>query len=183
MELKLLQQLELATGPAIFRLSAFGSLELSCSGEAPLHWSRRKALHLLAYLVLHPEGLPVTELAERLFEAGGDTPPLQALHLAAHTLRQALKGIGGDALFDSSRGVYRLDWDGIAFCDLREFDAFYQRARSFEADGHREMAALFYGIALCYARGELFENLPEDFAEQRAAYRRRVRYAQAYAHR
>lgn len=45
------------------------------------------------------------------------------------------------------------------------------------------MAALFYGIALCYARGELFENLPEDFAEQRAAYRRRVRYAQAYAHR
>ncbi|MNY39068.1 hypothetical protein D3C86_1737340 [compost metagenome] len=138
---------------------------------------------MLAYLVLYPEGLPIAELAGRLFEEKGETSPLQALHLAAHTLRQALKGIGGEALFDSSQGIFRLDWDGIAFCDLREFDAFYQRARSFEKDGHREMAGVFYGIALCYARGELFENLPEDFAEHRAAYRQRVRYAQAFAHR
>lgn len=102
----------------------FGRFALLTADGSELRFSRRKALHLLAYLVLYPEGLPVTELADRLFEPGGDTPPLLALHLAAHALRQALKGIGGDALFDSSQGLFRLDWDGIAFCDLREFDAF-----------------------------------------------------------
>ncbi|MBO9541773.1 hypothetical protein J7643_14380 [bacterium] len=182
-EVRLLQRLGLVSGPALFRLSAFGALQLARAGQSTQGWSRRKAMHLLAYLVLHPAGLPAAELAEKLFESDGETTPLQALHQAAHALRQTLKGIGGDGLIDASSGIFRLDWERIAFCDLREFDAFYQRARSLEGDGHRAMAAVFYQVALCFARGELFENLPEDFAEHRAAYRRRVRYAQAFAER
>lgn len=180
---RLLQMLGVGTSPVMSRISAFGALQFQGRGGTPIRWGRRKAMLLFAHLLLRPEGISPTELAERFFGDEAETPPLQALHFVVHTLRQALKGIGQEARLDTSQGIIRLERDGIAFCDLFEFDAFYERARSFEADGYHQLAAVFFSIALCHARGELFENLPEDFAEARAAYRQRMRYAQAHAER
>lgn len=176
-----LQRLGLCTVPPAVRLWAFGRCEISREDRQSSHWPRRKALVLLAHLIVRPDGAPADELAAQLFEKEGKTPPLQVLHIVANALRHVLRSIGAEDLLETQQGLYRLRWDGIAFCDLHEFDAFYQRARSFEADGMKEMAAVFYGIALCHARGELFENLPEEFGALRTAYRKRIRYAQACA--
>lgn len=176
-QLRLLHQAGVPGVPPLFRLRAFGPLTLLNHDVATSHWPRRKGLALLAHLTLKPEGVSSATLAESLF---GDPDDLESLHMVAYSLRKAFRAVEGEELLLSSGGIYRLDMEAIAFCDLHEFDAFYAKAQSFEAQGMVSVAAMFFEHALMLARGSLFDNLPDDFIEVRAAYHQRIRHARAF---
>lgn len=164
-----------------FHLNAFGDLSFSKVGSAPPHWPRRKALSLLGMLVLHPEGLSSTDLQENLFRGSKSHDPQAALHTHSYNLRQVLSTIEADGILESQRGLYRLDWNKIAYCDLRVFERCYEKAQSLEDRGIVEGATLFYRLALLTVQGPLFANLPDEvFEEPRQAYAARVDYAQTF---
>jgi len=73
-----------------------------------------------------------------------------------------------------------LKWDEIAYCDLHEFDALYQKARTLEETGISEAAALFYQVALMLVQGPLFASLPEDFQEERVRLQEKVQHARDF---
>lgn len=179
---RLLQRLGLRSLPPVFRIRAFGPLSFCRDDLTPLHWPRKKPLSFLGHLVLHPEGITSEHLAEELF---GDPEDLESVHTVAYRLRQGLKEAEASDLPEANSGTYRLRWERIAFCDLHEFDALYDKARSLEAEAIFAGAALFYGLALRVAQGPLFDNLPREFEEAREHYGQRVRYAHDFlqAHR
>lgn len=177
---KLLNQLGLRNDPPIVQLHAFGSLSLSKAGLHASGWPRKKARSLLAHLILHPEGLASETLAQLLFDEDETQSPLDSLHTLVHSLRKVLKSVEAEDVLVSVRGHYQLDWSKIAFCDMHEFDALYQKAASLEADCNHWGASFFFKVALLVLRGSLFENMPDEFEEQRSAYQARVRHAEAF---
>lgn len=179
-EAHLLHQLGLRSLPPMLRVHAFGALTFARDDHPPIRWPRKKALSLLALLVLNPEGLDSDDLAAKLFTDSEPTDPSAALHTVAYSLRQSLKSVGAGDLLESSRGFYRLRWNEVAFCDLHEFDALYAKAQSLDSARLPSPAATFYELALALATGPLFENLPDELAEVRAAYRARIAYAQDF---
>lgn len=156
---------------------AFGDLTMTRDGTSQLQLSRHKALTLLGYLTLNPDGLPSETLAEHLF---GDPTDLNLLHSAAHSLRQGFKKLGTENLLESAGGMYRLRWCEVALCDLHEFDALYRKARALENEGLTQGARLFFELALCVASAPLLDNLPDDFDSARAAHAGKLRHARAF---
>ena len=165
--------------PAIYHFHAFGATNFAQAGSEPLRWPRRKALNMLGHLALNPEGISNEVLVRKLFPDSDSENHLADLHSLAYRLRQALKTVGAEDLLDSARGMYRFRWEKVAFCDLHEFEAFYEKARSLEADGMTSTAALFYELALSSVRGPLFEDLPDDFEEEKETYHRKIQQARA----
>jgi len=166
-EPRLLESLGLREAPPRYRIHAFGALDFQDGDQPPVNWARKKPLALLGHMVLHPAGIASERLAEELF---GDPDDLESLHTCAYRLRQGLKEAGASDLVESFRGVYRLRWDQIAFCDLQDFEALYSKARSLEAEGLLHGAALLYGMALLVMQGPLIANLPKEFEAERAHY-------------
>ncbi|MBO9539151.1 hypothetical protein J7643_01010 [bacterium] len=172
-----LSELGLVDPVPCFQLRVFGAITFQ-QGMTPIaRWPRKKALALLALLVLHPDGCTTEELAQALF---GDPGAVESLHTTVYTLRQSLKVVGGADLIESARGIYRLDQERIAFCDLYAFDALYGNAQALEGKGQAGMGAMFYELALMFYQGPLFDDLPEDFDVVREAYQAKVRHAQAF---
>lgn len=179
-EALLLQRIGLRSVPPKYRIHAFGSLTLYRDEQSLARWPRKKALSMLALLVLHPEGLKSSQLADALFTDTDQVDASDSLHTVAYGLRQVLKAADAEDLLESSRGFYRLQRGKVAFCDLHEFNAFYRKAQDLEAEDMPAAAATFYALALALAKGPLFENLPDEFEEARSDYRERVRNAQAF---
>lgn len=176
-ETRKLQQLGLCTPPPVLKIHAFGEFAVCCNEDSPIRWPRKKPLVMLAYLLLNREGLSSEALADSLF---GDPEDLESLHTLAYRLRQNLKTVGGEELLESIGGTYRLRWEKIAYCDLFEFHAFYQKAKSLEEEGLERAASMYYGLALGISKGGLFENIPEEFKEERSAIEEKIRQASAY---
>ena len=157
-----------------FRLRAFGPLELLAPDGAQVKLPRKKALFLLALLILHPEGMSARELARQLFDEEVASPS-EALHTITYALRKALRAVGGEHLLETSGGFHRLRWHAFAACDLHEFEALMGKAMSLERQGLREAALLFRRLATTYVRGSLLEEFPEAFDECRARVERHIR--------
>ena len=157
-----------------FRLRAFGPLELLDPDGAQVKLPRKKALFLLALLILHPEGMSARELARQLFGEEVSSPS-EALHTITYALRKALRTVGGEHLLETSGGFHRLRWHAFAACDLHEFEALMGKAMSLERQGLREAARLFHRLASAYVRGKLLEDFPEAFDESRARIERYIR--------
>lgn len=166
--------------PSKIACQAFGELTLTLDGTTQLQLSRHKALTLLGYLALNPEGIPSETLAEHLF---GDPSALNLLHSAAHSLRQGFKKLGAANLLEAAGGMYRLRWCEIGFCDLHEFEALYRKARDLENAGLTQGARLFFELALAVASLPLFDNLPDDFDSARAAHAGKLRHARTFSER
>lgn len=179
-EAQLLGELGIRELSPVFRIRGFGMLTMFRDQENAVRWPRKKALSLLAHLVLNRQGCASTYLADRLF---GDAEALEAVHLAAHSLRQVMKALAAGDLLESVNGIYRIKWSGIAYCDLHEFEAFFQIAESLEERGQEEAAATFYAVALMQATGPLFENLPDEFEAERREYAERIGHARSVASR
>ncbi|MNR88791.1 hypothetical protein D3C72_197420 [compost metagenome] len=157
-----------------FRLRAFGPLEILDPDGTQVKLPRKKALFLLALLILHPEGMSARELARQLFDEEIASPS-EALHTITYALRKALRTVGGEHLFESSGGFHRLRWHAFAVCDLHEFEALVGKAMSLERQGLRDAARLFRRLATAYVRGRLLEDFPEAFDESRARIERHSR--------
>lgn len=166
--------------PSTLYCQAFGDLSIARNGDDTLRLSRHKALALLGYLVLNPEGIPSESLAEHLF---GDPTELNLLHSAAHSLRQGLKKLDAGNLLEAAGGMYRLRWGEVPFCDLHEFDALYRKGRELENAGLTAGARLFFELSLAIASAPLFDNLPDAFDSARAAHAGKLRHARAYIER
>lgn len=67
-----------------------GDFVVHCAGE-PLHWPRRTAQHLLALLLLRPNGLPRTAICAALWPDSPPTTARTALHTATSILRRLLE--------------------------------------------------------------------------------------------
>lgn len=174
-EARLMHAIGLRSLPPCFRVKVFGELSFTRDGEAAERWPRRKALSLLGQLALQPEGLPSEHLASKLFPSIDPLDQNNSLHAVSHSLRQVLKSVAAIDLIDTSRGYYRLRWRDVAFCDLHEFDQLHAKAGELEAGGMLEAATLLYDMAAVIPDGALFANLPDDFEEERAIYRDKLR--------
>lgn len=163
--------------PSMLSCQAFGDLRLLLDGTESLKLSRHKALMLLGYLALNPDGIPSETLAEHLFE---DPDELNQLHSAAHSLRQGLKKLEAGHLLEAAGGLYRLRWDDVAFCDLHEFEALYRKGRELENEGLTAGARLFFELAIAIASPPMFGNLPDAFDSARAAHAGKLRHARAF---
>lgn len=172
--------LGLPGGASHYQCTAFGELTFSRNGAEALQIPRRKAFTMLGYLVLNPEGIPSETLAVNLFD---DAAALDPLHTVAYSLRQGLKKLGTNTLLEATGGMYRLRWRNVGFCDVHEFDALFQKARSLETDGHFIGATHFYELSLLHAQAPLFEDLPDEFESARAAYQRKINQAKKFIER
>lgn len=175
-EALLLQHLGLRDLPPVFQIHAFGDLSFSCDGQPDGVAIRKKVYLLMGHLILHPDGIEARPLAEKLF---GDPSAQESLYTLAYHLRQTMKAKGME-LLELTGGIYRLKWKEIAYCDLHEFEAFYDKAQSLEAHGMTAAAASFYELALLVSPAPLFENLPDDFKDERSAHDKRLEYARGY---
>lgn len=181
-ELEIMEQLGLVESVPRFHMQTFGETTLRRVGEEPPHWPRKKALALMAQLVLHPEGVDSETLIETLYQGSDALDPSTSLHRLAYDLRQVLASIGAADLLEAVRGHYRFRWDRVAYCELHEFDALYRKAQSLEADGLDEAAGIFYQQALMVATGPLFDTLPdEELVAIKRDYAARIAHAHAFA--
>jgi hypothetical protein len=169
--------LGLSRFPETFSYMAFGSQGLRKGDAEPLELPRRKGYALLGYLALNEEGIPSTLLAEHLF---GGSASLKSIHTTIYSLRQELKTLGAEHLLETSGNWYRFKWSEVAYCDLQEFDALYQKARALETSRAMAHAATFYELALLQAPAPLFEHLPEEFGSARAAYQSKIERARSF---
>lgn len=176
-ETRLLQLAGILPAKPIILIHGFGDLSLMRDGEAIAKWPRRKSLHLLGILALDSDGLDIESLIQELFGDAPQVDALDSLHTVIYSLRQALSTIGAGHLIEAAPGLYRLKWDEIAFFDVAEFERWYTQARRLEDVGSREMASIFFSIALLYAPQSLFTNLAGNFAAERAVLDRKIRHA------
>jgi two-component SAPR family response regulator len=180
-EAVLLERIGLKEASRPLHVRVFGPLAIHRKGEAAPRWPRRKALTLLGLLTLHPGGLSSDHLSRQLFAEEDPLDPQDLLHTVAYALRKVLKSVDADDLLASGGGMYRLNWQRIAFCDLHEFDGFFAKAQAMEAQGLAHVAADFYEVALTLkGDGALFENLPEAFEAKRAAYAAKQQHARRF---
>ncbi|MBO9539014.1 hypothetical protein J7643_00295 [bacterium] len=173
-----LEELGLAEPRPVLRIRGFGDLGAYRGAAQAARWPRKKALALLAHLVLHPEGCSSESLAEWLFN---DPEALEPLHTTVYGMRQSLKAIGLGDILESTRGLYRLKQDQVAFCDLYAFEALYENARALEALGQKGMAVVFDELALQVGNAPLFDNLPDDFEAARERHQERLRVSRSAA--
>ncbi|MNX92423.1 hypothetical protein D3C86_1245610 [compost metagenome] len=178
-EALIMEELGLAEPRPVLRVRGFGELAAYRGASRAARWPRKKALALLAHLVMHPEGCSSESLAEWLFN---DPEALEPLHTTVYGLRQSLKAIGLCDVLESTRGLYRINQDQLAFCDLYAFDALYENARALSAMGQTTMATVFDELALLVGQAPLFDNLPDDFAAARERHQDRLRVARSAAH-
>ncbi|MBO9542278.1 hypothetical protein J7643_16940 [bacterium] len=170
-EARVLQTLGLRSAPPLFHLSTFGETAFRRVDAPELRWPRKKALSLMAHLALNPAGLEQAELLDRLYEGSSTYDPASALYKLAYDLRKVLGPIEADELLSANRRTYRMDWSRVAHCDLHAFDALRAKAQAFEAAELRQLAGIFYWMALEEAPGALFEDLEDAaFDEPRRAY-------------
>lgn len=180
----LLDRIGVRPTPRRLHVQAFGELGVGLArGARTAHWPRRKALSLLALLVLHPDGLGSERLSQELFGDEAPLDPQDLLHTVVYGLRKVLKSLDAETLLQSIRGSYRLDRKQVAFCDLHEFDAFYAKAEGLASDGMERAAADFYEIALLMMSGPLFDNVPDAFEEERGRYEAKRQHARAFLQR
>ncbi|WP_284643513.1 AfsR/SARP family transcriptional regulator [Paenibacillus silviterrae] len=93
--------------PGGWSIRCFGGLACTSQGAeiTHIHWKRRKALELFAYLLLQPGYSAVREVvADVLFPDAEPGKAINQLHVAAHRLRQVLQ-----ESLHADRGLYMID--------------------------------------------------------------------------
>lgn len=140
-------------------LTLFGPMQVWVRGQSLPHLRSRKALWLLALLVLRPGKLVEREwLAESLWPDADPAQALAGLRTALSELRQAL-GPESERLQSPSRHILRMELGG-ADCDVTAFDA---------AVSSGQIEALAAAAALY--RGPLLEGCAEEWVGQERGQR------------
>lgn len=161
------------------RVRVFGGFALEHHDGTKIQWPRHKTLTLLALLTHHPLGMFADELAETLFGREAGLDPQEALHTVTYAARRTLKTSGWEGLLDTSGGCFRLRWQQIAHCDLREFEAFREGAMLLETKGMAPAAALFREVALACVSGDPFPGLEDELQAECRMLAQQVRALQA----
>jgi DNA-binding SARP family transcriptional activator/Tfp pilus assembly protein PilF len=160
---------------------------VSGSGAVPLRGARQRSI--LALLLMAP-GRVVT-IAELEAAAWSGAPPTTArrqVHTALWQLRRALAAHGGEHLFSSHAGGYRLGVEPERI-DMHQFEALVAEGRRLGAVGRfseaaarlQSAAALWSGPAMADLAGEVLEREAVRLEELRiAALEDRVEYELAH---
>ncbi|MDB5102141.1 MAG: hypothetical protein JWM80_6562 [Cyanobacteria bacterium RYN_339] len=173
-----------ATGDPALDLACFGGLQVRREGVLLDHWPRRKAKLILAAMVLHPEGVRQTTLAEWLGD-GDEGSGVAILRMSLRALRGTLEpdlAKGAVSRYVKAEGdLLVLDRAHLGSCDLQAFDEALTAG-----DGRRDeapvAAAAHYERALALYQGDLFDEtlLRNFFEEERNARRERAAAALAW---
>jgi LuxR family maltose regulon positive regulatory protein len=145
----------------------FGSFELHVDGHMVPRASRKdRTRELAAVLILHPKGLPDSDIAEMMFPDRSERAR-HNLQMAAYALR---KQLGSQAAVKFGAKTYQLSPQLELIADVHEFNAALARARG--AIGEPLIQAL--GRACELYRGELIPDAAWEWLEPvRSEYRAR----------
>jgi DNA-binding SARP family transcriptional activator len=147
-----------------------GPFEVRLAGRPVTQWRGRKGTLLLAYLLLHRHGPPISRdalAAASWPDASADTR--NRLHVTVHTLRSDLQAVSPVPVIEFDRG-YRVDPGLEVLLDTEQFQLAAARAAAAEVLGDseavlracREAAALYRGDLLDRHSGEDWLLLPRE---------------------
>lgn len=169
-----------AAEPPPLRIEALGGLRVWRRGRPVPEraWARRRALDLLAYLLLAgPGGATRDELIAACWPDTAVKSAIQQFHQHLRTLRSALEpeSLSGSSRYVLTDGrMYRLAFDRIEYWDVSAFERALEQARTLQRAGDLASAEQSFAQASALYRGPLFAGIaPEDDWLDRA----RERYA------
>ncbi len=116
--------------PVDLRIQTFGEFQVFLKGEPVSHWPRKKARHLLLYLLINPHQVHRESLADWLTQKDNLDQAIRSLDVHIHALRKVLepgrKGKQASAYIQYQDACYRFNWHSNYRWDARTFDQGYQ---------------------------------------------------------
>lgn len=156
-------------GPARWHIHCFGRLTVYTGGAGPVDWripggAPNKARTLFAYLLQAGEkGAHSERIGELLWPEGGSEKTKRArLH---HTVSMLRKVLGSQEAVARSGDYYSLNVPVGSWLDITSFEQLCRRAISLGRHGEAAAALPVYFAAERLYRGDLFEDLPNEYVE------------------
>ncbi len=144
-------------------IKMFDGFQIKVGDRVINKWSRKKAKHLLIYLLLNPKGIHRETLAELIFSSDTLDNPLSNLDVSIHSLRKVLEPERKNKnssfiLFQDS--CYSFNWSYPYDCDVINFENNYKQ---WQKSNIQKEKYQFAQIALKNYSGLLLPDL--DFSD------------------
>jgi DNA-binding SARP family transcriptional activator len=154
----------------VFRLALFGEAQLQDGQGQSLGMTTRKALWLLAYLILHPGPQTRERLAGLLWPDSEQSKADANFRQAIHSLRSALEPTSMVTYFSVERGTIQFNHEGAHWVDTIEFDRLLKESeRASEEERARclkEAIALYRGDLLLGCYDEWSDEIRRNFFDR-----------------
>lgn len=156
-------------GAVRWHIHCLGRLTVYTDGTAPVDWripggAPNKTRTLFAYLLQAGEkGVHSERIGELLWPEGGSEKTKRArLH---HTVTMLRKALGSQEAVQRSGDYYSLIVPVGSWLDITSFEQLCRRAISLARHGDAAVALPVYFAAERLYRGDLFEDLPNEYVE------------------